>query len=79
MNLMLSDEQPRGYGKVINKSERVNNDENPGCYDHYKMCLPLTEKGNCDGGKGAKEWMKINCRFSCKHCDKDSSFVKTEL
>ena len=79
MNLMLSDEQPRGYGKVINTSERVNYDESPDCYDHYKMCPTLAEKGNCKGGNGAKEWMKDNCRFSCKHCDKSSSYAKSEL
>ncbi|KAL7543767.1 hypothetical protein ACHAXR_013077 [Thalassiosira sp. AJA248-18] len=79
MSLMLSDEQPRGYGKVINKLDRINYDESPDCYDHYKMCPSLTEKGNCDGGGGAKEWMAVNCRFSCNHCDKKSSFAKSEL
>ena len=79
MNLLLRDEQPRGYGKVINKSARVNHDESPDCYDHYKMCPVLTEGGDCDGKKGAKEWMEINCKFSCKHCDKNSSSAKTEL
>ena len=79
MNLMLSDEQPRGYGKVINSSERVNYEESPDCYDHYQMCKPLTKKGNCEGGNGAKDWMKTNCPFSCKYCDKNNSYVKTEL
>mmetsp|Transcript_13035 Transcript_13035/g.28293 ORF Transcript_13035/g.28293 Transcript_13035/m.28293 type:complete len:1007 (+) Transcript_13035:82-3102(+) len=78
-NLMLSDEQPRGYGKVINKSERVNNDESPDCNDHYKSCIRLTENGNCNGGNSAAEWMKSNCPFSCKQCDKNSSYAKTEL
>ena len=77
MNLMLSDEQPRGYGKVINKSERVNYDENPDCCDHYKMCPASTKQGKCDA-KAEKEWMKIHCRFSCKHCE-DRSYAKTEL
>jgi len=79
MVLMLRDEQPRGYGKVITKSERVNYDETPDCYDHYKMCPGLTAKGNCHGGKGAEEWMAINCKFSCKYCDKNSSYTKSEL
>ena len=79
MNLNLMDEMPRGYGKVINKSERVNRDESPDCYDHYKLCPTLTKKGNCEGGNGAKEWMKLNCMFSCNHCDNNNSFAKTEL
>jgi spermidine synthase len=77
--LMLKDEMPRGYGKVINKSKRVNRDESPDCYDHYKLCPALSEKGNCEGNKGAKEWMKLNCMFSCNHCDRNNSFAKTEL
>ena len=76
---MLKDEQPRGYGKVINKLDRVNYDESPDCYDHYKLCASLTEKGMCDGVKSAKEWMAINCRFSCKHCDKNNSYAHAEL
>jgi len=79
MDLMLKDEQPRGYGKVINKLDRVNYDESPDCYDHYKLCPSLTEKGMCDGVKSAKEWMAINCRFSCKHCDKNNSYAHAEL
>ena len=79
MNLNLMDEMPRGYGKVINKSERVNLDESPDCYDHYKLCPTLTKKGNCEGGNGAKEWMKSECMFSCNHCDNNISFAKTEL
>mmetsp|Transcript_25593 Transcript_25593/g.54045 ORF Transcript_25593/g.54045 Transcript_25593/m.54045 type:complete len:1006 (+) Transcript_25593:84-3101(+) len=79
MNLMLSDEQPRGYGKVINKSERVNHDESPDCYDYYKMCVSLAEKGACTGRDAEKEWMKANCMFSCNHCDKNNSYAKEEL
>ncbi|KAL9189819.1 hypothetical protein ACHAXT_009494 [Thalassiosira profunda] len=80
MNLMLSDEQPRGYGKVINKSERINYDESPDCYDHYQFCVELTKKGNCGGGADAKkDWMTEHCQFSCKLCDKNSSYAKEEL
>eukprot|EP00970_Alexandrium_tamarense_P016582 scaffold6887_cov188-Alexandrium_tamarense.AAC.3 len=79
MNLMLSDEQPRGYGGVINKSDRINRDESPDCYDHYQLCSRLEAKGNCVGGNGAKEWMSKHCRFSCKHCDKNSSSMTSEL
>ncbi|KAL3806915.1 hypothetical protein ACHAXA_000391 [Cyclostephanos tholiformis] len=49
MNLQLKDEMPRGYGKVINKSERVNRDETPDCYDHYKLCPTLTREGEGGG------------------------------
>lgn len=79
MNLQLKDEMPRGYGKVINKSERVNRDESPDCYDHYKLCPTLTKKGNCEGKNGGKEWMQSNCMFSCNHCDESNSSAKTEL
>ena len=83
MSLMLKDEQPRGYGKVMIKSERVNNDESPDCYDQYKLCPSLAKQGKCDGGRveqhNAKEWMLINCQFSCKHCNKNSSSAKSEL
>ena len=79
MNLMLRDEQPRGYGKVINKSDRVNSEESPDCYDFYKLCPTLAKKGNCDGGDVPKEWMMSNCLFSCKLCDKDNSYAKSEL
>ena len=77
--LMLKDEQPRGYGKVISKSERVNYDESPDCYDHYKMCPQLEKSGKCTGANGAQEWTEENCRFSCKHCDKNNSSAKSEL
>ncbi len=80
MKLMLRDEQPRGYGKVINKSDRVNSEESPDCNDFYKLCHTLAQKGSCDGGKEvSKEWMLSNCMFSCKLCDKDSSYAKSEL
>ncbi|KAL3771727.1 hypothetical protein ACHAWU_010038 [Discostella pseudostelligera] len=78
MSLMLRDEQPRGYGRVINKSDRVNPEESPDCYDHYKLCPSLAKKGNCEGGE-QKEWMTKNCMFSCKKCDKDNSYAKSEL
>eukprot|EP00984_Skeletonema_dohrnii_P006114 scaffold2171_cov108-Skeletonema_dohrnii-CCMP3373.AAC.1 len=45
MNLVLKDEFPRGYGKVINKSDKVNRGESPSCYDHYKLCKDLAEDG----------------------------------
>lgn len=80
LKLMLRDEQPRGYGKVINKSDRVNSEESPDCYDFYKLCPTLAKKGSCDEGKEVpKEWMLTNCMFSCNLCDKDSSYVKSEL
>lgn len=80
LKLMLRDEQPRGYGKVINKSDRVNSEESPDCYDFYKLCPTLAKKGHCDEGKDVpKEWMLTNCMFSCKLCDKDSSYIKSEL
>ncbi|KAL7536469.1 hypothetical protein ACHAWF_005472 [Thalassiosira exigua] len=79
MSLVVQEEQPRGYGKVVTKSEQVNYDEGPDCYDHYEKCKALTEKGNCDGGQGAKEWMAVHCRFSCKHCNNENSFDKSEL
>jgi hypothetical protein len=80
MKLMLRDEQPRGYGKVINKSDRVNSEESPDCNDFYKLCPTLAQKGSCDGGKEVpKEWMLSNCMFSCKLFDKDSSYAKSEL
>eukprot|EP00585_Thalassiosira_rotula_P003412 CAMPEP_0196142314 /NCGR_PEP_ID=MMETSP0910-20130528/11541_1 /TAXON_ID=49265 /ORGANISM="Thalassiosira rotula, Strain GSO102" /LENGTH=1004 /DNA_ID=CAMNT_0041403613 /DNA_START=20 /DNA_END=3034 /DNA_ORIENTATION=+ len=78
MNLMLRDEQPRGYGKVINKSDRVNRDESPDCYDHYQLCPSLTKNGKCEGKNGAKEWMAEHCQFSCKRCDKESSYTETK-
>ena len=70
MNLMLKDEMPRGYGKVINKSDRVNRAESPGCYDHYKLCPKLAKKNHCDK---KKEWMGVNCKFSCGLCEKSDS------
>ncbi|KAL7470588.1 hypothetical protein ACHAXS_010847 [Conticribra weissflogii] len=75
MELRLRDEQPRGYGKVINRSDRVNFDESPDCYDFYKICPRLKANGNCEGTQGAKAWMRENCRFSCEICDKESSFA----
>mmetsp|Transcript_12205 Transcript_12205/g.25735 ORF Transcript_12205/g.25735 Transcript_12205/m.25735 type:complete len:1004 (+) Transcript_12205:119-3130(+) len=75
MELRLRDEQPRGYGKVINRSDRVNFDESPDCYDFYKICPRLKANGNCEGTKGAKAWMSENCKFSCEICDKNSSFA----
>ena len=68
MNLMLKDEMPRGYGKVINKSDRVNVAETPLCYDHYKLCTMLSKDGGCD--KKKKDWMHVNCKFSCGVCEK---------
>jgi hypothetical protein len=79
MKLMLKDEMPRGYGKVITKSKRINREESPDCYDHYQMCTELKTKGNCDDAKGGQEWMTTNCRYSCGHCDKNNTYVKTEL
>lgn len=72
MNLMLKDEMPRGYGKVINRSDRVNRAETPLCYDHYKMCTGLSKEGDCDNGKN-KTWMRVNCKFSCGVCDSEKS------
>ena len=73
MSLNLKDEMPRGHGKVITKSERVNFSETPSCYDHYKMCVPLSEEGNCKvRGYVAVEWMNEHCMFSCGHCGKKS-------
>ena len=79
MTLLLRDEQPRGHGKVVTRADRVNFAESPECYDYYKMCAPLTAAGRCDGkaGPGPKvatpEWMKVNCRFSCKQCGGDNN------
>jgi hypothetical protein len=55
MNLNLMEEMPRGYGKVINKSERVNRHVSHDCSDHYNLCPIPTKKGNCEGGNGEKE------------------------
>lgn len=79
MSLMLRDEQPRGYGGVINTSDRINRDESPECYDHYKMCPTLKKAGNCGGANNADVWMKEHCRFSCGICGKNSSSAKSEL
>ncbi|KAL7494018.1 hypothetical protein ACHAWT_002852 [Skeletonema menzelii] len=68
MNLVLKDEFPRGYGKVINKSDRVNRGESPSCYDHFKLCQNLSER--CTD---VKEFMHPNCPFSCGLCEKDGS------
>eukprot|EP00574_Skeletonema_japonicum_P001352 CAMPEP_0201739164 /NCGR_PEP_ID=MMETSP0593-20130828/45628_1 /ASSEMBLY_ACC=CAM_ASM_000672 /TAXON_ID=267983 /ORGANISM="Skeletonema japonicum, Strain CCMP2506" /LENGTH=1246 /DNA_ID=CAMNT_0048233417 /DNA_START=29 /DNA_END=3770 /DNA_ORIENTATION=- len=68
MDLALKDEFPRGYGKVINKSDRVNRGESPNCYDHYKLCQNLSNMGRCEDN--AKDWMRINCQFSCGLCEK---------
>ena len=68
MNLVLKDEFPRGYGKVINKSDRVNRGESPSCYDHFKLCQNLSQAGRCEDN--AKDWMHINCQFSCGLCEK---------
>lgn len=78
MALMLRDEQPRGYGKVINKSDRVNRDESPDCHDNYQMCPSLKKGGKCVGGQGAKEWMEEHCQFSCKLCDKENSYANAK-
>jgi len=75
--LMLQDEHPRGHGKVINKSERVNYDETADCYDHYKICVVFHKKGHCGGD--TMGWMNTNCPFSCKQCDKNNSYAKSEL
>jgi S-adenosylmethionine/arginine decarboxylase-like enzyme len=75
MNLMLKDEMPRGYGKVINKSDRVNRAETPSCYDHYKLCTTISKDGGCDE---KKDWMHTNCKFSCGLCEK-SVDAKDEL
>eukprot|EP00573_Skeletonema_grethae_P001950 CAMPEP_0201688882 /NCGR_PEP_ID=MMETSP0578-20130828/2558_1 /ASSEMBLY_ACC=CAM_ASM_000663 /TAXON_ID=267565 /ORGANISM="Skeletonema grethea, Strain CCMP 1804" /LENGTH=1059 /DNA_ID=CAMNT_0048173349 /DNA_START=1 /DNA_END=3180 /DNA_ORIENTATION=+ len=68
MNLVLKDEFPRGYGKVINMSDRVNRGESPSCYDHFKLCQNLSQAGRCEDN--AKDWMHINCQFSCGLCEK---------
>ena len=70
MNLVLKDEFPRGYGKVINKSDRVNRGESPSCYDHFKLCQNLSEDGDCATNQ---DWMHANCQFSCGLCEKDGS------
>jgi len=69
MDLMLKDEMPRGYGKVINKSDRVNHAETPLCYDHYQLCARLSKERGCDE-KENKKWMHVNCKFSCGLCEK---------
>lgn len=79
MNLMLRDEQPRGYGQVINTSDRINRDESPECYDHYKMCPSLKDEGNCSGEGNQKIWMSEHCKFSCGVCGTNSSSAKSEL
>eukprot|EP00577_Skeletonema_sp_RCC1716_P002359 CAMPEP_0113394340 /NCGR_PEP_ID=MMETSP0013_2-20120614/12442_1 /TAXON_ID=2843 ORGANISM="Skeletonema costatum, Strain 1716" /NCGR_SAMPLE_ID=MMETSP0013_2 /ASSEMBLY_ACC=CAM_ASM_000158 /LENGTH=1048 /DNA_ID=CAMNT_0000278145 /DNA_START=75 /DNA_END=3221 /DNA_ORIENTATION=+ /assembly_acc=CAM_ASM_000158 len=71
MNLVLKDEFPRGYGKVINKSDKVNRGESPSCYDHYKLCQKLSKAGRCEDD--AKDFTHLNCRFSCGLCEKDDS------
>eukprot|EP00984_Skeletonema_dohrnii_P010427 scaffold4055_cov129-Skeletonema_dohrnii-CCMP3373.AAC.3 len=78
MNLMLKDEMPRGYGKVINKSDRVNREETILCHDHYKMCTSLSKEGDCDKKKN-KKWMQFNCKFSCGLCEKSVEAAKDEL
>jgi hypothetical protein len=70
MNLVLKDEFPRGYGKVINKSDRVNRGESPSCYDHYKLCLRFSKAGKCNKEED-KDWMHVNCKFSCGLCEKN--------
>lgn len=70
MDLVLKDEFPRGYGKVINTSDRVNRSESPSCYDHFKLCQKLSEDGDCATNQ---DWMRANCQFSCGLCEKDSS------
>ena len=78
MNLNLMDEMPCGCDKVMNKSERVNRDESPDCSDHYNLCPISTKRGNCEGGNGEKESMKlnINCAFSWKSFDKNNFFTR---
>ncbi|KAL7445355.1 hypothetical protein ACHAXM_009769 [Skeletonema potamos] len=66
MDLMLKDEMPRGYGKVITKSDRVNHSETPSCYDHYKLCSMISKNGSCDENK---DWMHTHCMFSCGLCE----------
>eukprot|EP00986_Skeletonema_menzelii_P000349 scaffold101_cov80-Skeletonema_menzelii.AAC.5 len=83
MNLVLKDKFPRGYGKVINKSNRVNRGESPSCYDHFKLCQDLSERGRCklDGPptSRAKGWMYANCQFSCGLCGKEKDGSRDEL
>ncbi|KAL7551822.1 hypothetical protein ACHAWF_015091 [Thalassiosira exigua] len=79
MSLILQDEQPRGHNKVMTKSDRVDHDESPDCYDHYRMCEVFSENGACTKGDNTKEWTKKHCKFSCKHCDKESLTAKSEL
>jgi hypothetical protein len=71
MSLVLKDEFPRGYGKVITKSDRVNRDESPSCYDHFKLCAMLYKAGDCDGEE--KDWMNVHCSFSCGVCEKNDT------
>ena len=78
MKIMLKDEQPRGFGKVINKGQVVNRDESPECYDYYKLCERKVEMHGCTAGKEAI-WTKENCRFSCGMCDEKKSFASSEL
>ena len=70
MNLLLKDEMPRGYGKVVNKSDRVNRAESPSCYDHYKICTKLAGQGHCET---KKNWMNLNCKFTCGLCEKSDT------
>jgi spermidine synthase/S-adenosylmethionine/arginine decarboxylase-like enzyme len=76
MNLMLRDEQPRGYGRVINTSDRINPDESPDCYDHYKLCTWLKDEGECDD---ESLWMIEHCAFSCSFCGVYTSSMASEL
>ena len=78
MKIMLKDEQPRGFGKVIDKGQVVNCDESPACYDYYKLCERKVEMHGCTAGKEAI-WTKENCRFSCGMCDEKKSFASSEL
>jgi len=70
MNLVLKDEFPRGYGKVINKSDRVNRGESPSCYDQFKLCPRFSQAGDCNK-EDDKDWMQVNCKFSCGLCEKN--------
>lgn len=81
MNEMLRDEQPRGYGRVINFSDRINPDESPDCYDHFQLCTSLKEEGNCDNDddEDVNRWMIEHCAFSCNICGESTFSMASEL
>ncbi len=72
MSLVLKDEFPRGYGKVITKSDRVDRDETPSCYDHFDLCEDRSDEGDCHNGE-TEDWMNIHCKFSCGVCEKSDT------